>query len=428
MYDDFNPDFIIGSTVTANAPDADEDNVYLQIRNMLMTKTDFDPACENGVLIKPWSDVGIFSFDQASRLIDSGYVSTLKKIIEIKSFVTSVQLKEETDLKRIKYKNGLGKIIFENIEIEGLTKKQSQYVKKLFVKKQKELSLEKIKPRYFRLAEDDKIKSLFPVANFNSVTKKYTLKLTVKKEKPFAIELGGNLSNRPISEGFVGLRYKYLGKAAVTIYGNTYFGKLNTSVHGKIRFDLPSKMPFYIEGAATYSRFDYFKSSTLLYDLLKPAYLTQRDRFAELNLGFPFGNRAKFVLNGGAAELRNIYYQTENFSNKDTADRTDFLYGFGSAEYELNTLNRKQYASEGLYVNAKAKYFNGLESYFPGTTSTDTIEFDVPHQWIQFSSKFDYYLKTNKRFKIGLLGEGVYSFQDFFKNYFYPSKWSSQTN
>ncbi|MFL5752518.1 MAG: patatin-like phospholipase family protein, partial [Bacteroidia bacterium] len=292
MQEDFNPDYIIGSTVTANSPNPSEDNLYLQLRNMLMTKTDFDPSWENGILIKPWSDVGIFAFGDAERLIDSGYVAAMRQVEEIKKHITSYRTKAELDERRRRFVSGEKPLVFEEIEIEGLEKSQAIYVKRLFKKRQGELTLEKLKPRYFRLAEDNKIKSIFPTAILNPVTGRYRLNVRVKKEKDFVLQLGGNFSNRPISEGFIGLQYNYLGKIALTAYVNGYFGKLNTSTFGKLRIDFPSKLPFYIEPTITYSRWDYYRSSILFYGFQKPAYLTQRDKFSDLNIGFPIGNRA----------------------------------------------------------------------------------------------------------------------------------------
>ena len=418
MKEDFNPDFIIGSAVSGNSPNPNDENLYLQLRNMLMSKTDYNSGIENDIMLYPWSDVGVFSFNQAQRLIDSGYVSVLHNLPLIKERISSRKLNAAIKEKRNLYRNRLNPIVFEGIEIEGLTnRKQVHYIKKSLFHKNKALTIDQLKKRYFRLSEDDKIKSLFPISKFNAATGKYTLQVMAKKEKNMLLELGGNFSNRPISEGFIGIQYNYLRKRALTLYANAYFGKLNTSVMGKTKIDFPGKTPFYIEAVGIYSRWDYFRSSTLFYNILKPAFLIQEDGIGEAIIGFPLGNRAKVCASGGIANIGSTYYQTYNFSNKDTADRSDFQFAFGKIEYELNTLNRKLYASEGLHINLKAKYFNGLEYYQPGSTSTDSITFNIPHAWYQAFGKIDYYLKTSKFFKIGVLGESVFSSQEFFKNY-----------
>ena len=417
MLEDFNPDFIIGSVVTGNSPNPNDDNLYLQLRNMLMTKTDYNPSCENGVVLYPWSNVGIFSFDQAQRLIDSGYVSVLHNLPAIKERITSRNAETSIAVKRNDFRKAITPIVFDDVVIKGVNRKQADYIRKSLFAKNKSLTIEQLKKRYFRLSEDDKIKSIFPLAIYDSITGKYLLEVRAKKEKVMVLELGGNFSNRPISDAFIGLQYNYLGKKALTIYSNAYFGKLNTSVLGRTRLDFPGKTPFYIEAIGVYSKWDYFKSSTLFYNILKPAFLIQEDGLGEACFGLPFGNRAKIAAGVGLANMGSVYYQTDNFSDIDTADRTDFQFAYGRAEYELNTLNRKLYASEGLYINIRGKYYNGYEFYQPGTTSNDSITSDIGHQWFQLNGKIDYYLKTSKLIKIGFLGEGVISSQDFFKNY-----------
>lgn len=415
MRKDFNPDFVIGSVVTSNNPLPNDENLYLQLRNMLMTKTDFGDNIENGIIIKPWSDIGVFSFSEANRLIDSGYTATINAI----EHLNHPALSKKYNIKeaRQEYKTKLIPIVYDSIHVTGVNTKQQQYIKKSIFSKDKTLGIEQLKKRYLLLTDDDKIKSLFPISTYNPKTGKHSLEVIAKKEKNFRLELGGNFSNRPISAAFIGLQYNHLGKKSVTIYSNAYFGKLNTSLLGKIKIDFPGKTPFYLEAVGLYSKWDYFRSSTLFYNVLRPAFLIQEDAFTELSSGIPFGNRAKISLGGGIANMGNIYYQNYNFSEKDTADRTDFTFNYARAEYELNTLNRKQYASEGLYVNARLKYFNGFEYYRPGTTSFDTSKSIIFHDWIQLNAKLDYYLKTSNFLKIGVLGEAVLSDQDFFRNY-----------
>ncbi|HOR14084.1 MAG TPA: hypothetical protein PKX46_09155, partial [Clostridia bacterium] len=82
----------------------------------------------------------------------------------------------------------------------------------------------------FRLASDDKIKNMFPIAILDSSKKNYTLKVIGRKEKPFYIEPGAIISNRPISEGFLGVQYNRLGKIGFSAYnlsGSRYCDCLN---------------------------------------------------------------------------------------------------------------------------------------------------------------------------------------------------------
>ncbi len=421
MLKDFNPDFIIGSNVAEKNPKPDDENLYLQIRTLLTSPTNFNPVCENGILMEPWADVNVFNFDNAERLIDSGYAEAMRKIPLIKEQISVQSNKQELDQRRQNYRSyqHLDSIHFNRLEVYGYNKKQKEFITKSLVRKKQPFTLLQLKKRYFRLASDDKIKNIFPVAILDSSHRNYTLKLFGKKEKPFYIDAGAILSNRPISEGFLALQYNYLGRIGFNAYVNGYFGKLNTSTYAHVRFDFPGRVPFFIEPSASFARWDYYSSSVLFYDFLKPAYLIQEDKFAEVKLGVPVGNISQFNLAGGFTEWKNQYYQSDNFSRIDTADVTYFDYWYLQGNYKINTLNRKMYATDGTYLNAGARLVSGWESHYPGNTSLDTLEFKNRNKpnWLQLKLTFDSYIRTFKRFKIGIFAEGVYSTQTFFSNY-----------
>lgn len=417
MKQDFNPDYIIGSVVTGSNPKLSEDNIYVQIRNMLVTNPDFTLQHTAGTILTPWSDVGNFDFSSARRLIDSGYACTIRRIDTIRKIISKIRSQLEVNARRVAFKNKITpKIEIEDIEIEGLTPKQKIYILKMLTPVEQGMSLETLKRHYFRLATDDKIKNMFPTLFLNPLTGKFRLKLRAKRQKDLLLQVGGNISSRPISTGFISAQYNFLGKIALSIYGNGYFGRLNSSFSARVRLDIPGKIPFFLEPNITFSRWDYYRSSTLFYNFERPAYLTQSDRYGELLGGIPVGNHGKLIGGGGLAELSNVYYQTNNFSNKDTADRTNFTFSQANLKYEFNTLNRKLYASEGAFFQLMGKYYNGYEKLIPGNTTTE-IKDSVFHQWVMVKAKVDYYFKPHKKIKLGVLGEGVYSTQSLFANY-----------
>jgi NTE family protein len=420
MLRDFNPDFIIGSNVAEKNPKPDDENLYLQLRTLLMSQTNFSPVCENGIVIEPWSEVNVFNFDNAQKLIDSGYSATMRAIPMIRKQLRENK-KRDLSARRKKFQayRSLKNVIFNKVEIKGFNDKQTDFIKKSLFYKNEPFSFVQLKKRYFRLASEDKIKNIFPVAVLDSATNKNTLKLAGKTEKPFYLEPGIILANRPINETFLGLQYNHLGKIGFSAYVNGYLGKLHTGSFSRLRFDFPGAVPLFLEPSASYSRWDYYRSSALFYDFQKPAYLVQEDKFGELKCGVPIGNISQFNLAGGITEWTNRYYQNSFFTNLDTADITYFDYAYLQANYKINTLNRKMYATEGTLVNARARYLQGQESYYPGNTSTDTVSFKNKNQlpWLQLKLTFDSYIKTFRFFKIGIFGETVYSTQSFFSNY-----------
>ena len=421
MYDELYPDFIIGSSVTENSQLPNEDNVYLQLRNMLMSKSNFSPVCENGIIIKPWADVNVFNFTIVQQLIDSGYTATIRKMPEIKAHIINYENKVSLDQKRkaFKAKSLPSHIIYNKVAVIGVTANMQKFVAKSITHKRDTFTLKQLKRQYFRLMADEKIKSAYPITKLDTVTGKYSLTLNTKKDKHLFFDIGGNLSNRPISKFFLAVQYNHIGNIGFTAYANGYLGKLNSSSLTKIRLEFPTKTPFYIEPSFTISRWDYYKSSALFYDFEKPAYLVQEDLFGEINIGAPAGNIGKIVLSGGMSKWKNKYYQDDQFTRLDTNDVSVFDFGYGQLSYQINTLNRKQYAPEGTHILVRAKVLSGLEYYIPGSTSLDTaiLNSGKGHDWFNFKLTIDKYIKPIKYFKIGVFAEGVYSSQDFFSNY-----------
>jgi len=421
MYEELYPDFIIGSSVTENSKLPSDDNLYLQLRNMLMSKSNFSPVCENGVIIQPWADVNIFNFEAAKRLIDSGYVATMRKMPEIKAHIVNYENTVRLNEKRKAFQEKLtaSRIVYNKVIVKGVSANMQKFVTKSITHKRDTFTLKQLKRQYFRLMADEKIKSAYPITKLDTVSGKYSLTLNTKRDKHLFFDIGGNLSNRPISNFFLAAQYNHIGKIGFTAYANGYLGKLNSSSLIKIRLEFPTKIPFYIEPSFTISRWDYYKSSALFYDFEKPAYLVQEDLFGELNIGAPVSNIGKVVLTGGMSEWKNKYYQTDQFTRLDTSDLSVFDFGYGQLSYQINTLNRKQYASEGTKIFVRAKVVSGLEYYRPGSTALDTVSFinGLGHDWFNFKITIDKYIKPIKYFKIGVFAEGVYSSQDFFRNY-----------
>ncbi|MGZ3932987.1 MAG: patatin-like phospholipase family protein, partial [Bacteroidia bacterium] len=270
MQDEFHPDFIIGSTVAEKSISPEDDNLYLQLRHLMISQSNSE-LIKNGVVIEPWSDVNIFNFEDAIRLIDSGYAAAMRQMPEIKKQVQRMADAEALNVKRAEFKRAANQdsILFNQVNISGVNKSVERFIKKSIFYKNKPFTLSALKKRYFRLTTDDKIRSVYPVVEKDSASSFYRLNLMAKRQKSFYFDVGGDVSNRPISEIFVALQYNYLGKIGFTAYANGYFGKLNTSSLTKLRFDFPARVPFYIEPCFTYSRWDYFKSSPLFYSFEK---------------------------------------------------------------------------------------------------------------------------------------------------------------
>lgn len=425
MYQDFFPDLILGSNVAANPPPPDEDNVISQIKTMLVGKTNFTTVCQNGIIIEqPVDDISTFDFHKNKDALKAGYDETMKRIDEIKAAVTRRVDKSEVSAKRMAFRDKQPAVKIDNIYIEGLKKSQAVYVKKSLRRKNNEITLNEIRPAYFRLFSDDKIRSIFPSVKYNKESGYYDLYLDVKREKDLFLDFGGNFASRPINTAYIGAQYNYLGTFAASMMANGYFGKLYSSLQIKTRIDLPIDLPLFIEPEFTLNRWDFFRSSsnffqfdTTLKNDVKPSYLVQFERFEGINIGFPAGVKGRIRTSIIQGKQKDEYYQSRFFTSVDTADHTSFSFLSPSILYERSSLNKKLYANQGSYFAIKARYVNGEEYYEPGSTSNTDRNFSRFRNWYQVKFIYDNYYKRKGYLRLGIYAEGAYSSQELFKNY-----------
>lgn len=418
MLNEFKPDFIIGVNAGSYTDIPFEENVLSLIKTMMVQTTHYTVPREQDLLITPSvSSLSVFDFDRIKTAIDSGYAATIRMIEDIRSRSGPPVNLEELKIKRRLFKKEFSPVLIDHIEATGVSPKQEKYVRNILNYYNSCITLNEIRPNYFKLVTDKNIHSIFPTLHYNSITGYYDLDLIVKKEKALRLDFGGNISSSPINQAYVGIQYSRWGRHSLTAYGNIYFGKLYNSASLRVRYDIVKRSPFYIEPTITMNRFDYFKSSSAFLEDIKPAFLIQTDNFFGTYGGFPVRNKGKAFAGAGYINLKNRYYQTRSFSVEDVSDQTTFEGIVTSLEFERNTLNRKMYPSAGTYLSINGKVLSGREVTSPGTTGYINDTTKANHAWVQMRMVYDNHFKRMGIFTFGFYAETFISSQPFFSNY-----------
>jgi NTE family protein len=290
-------------------------------------------------------------------------------------------------------------------------------VQKIMVRKDAPVPLDDLKARYFKLFGDDKINTIFPTTSYNLDKKTFALNLDVKKEKDLELAFGGNFSSRSINTGFIGLKYNLFGLTSTTLSTNSYFGRFYGSIHSDIRWDISAKIPVSIQGGFTFNRWDYYKSLSTFFEDVKPSYILINERFGNFGISLPAGSKGIFRAETFYTHQFDEYYQITNFISTDTADKTEFNAWIGRLSYERSTLNRKQFASSGSFIQIGLKSVQGEEFTIPGSTSEVRDTTQKSHNWYSLKLNYQNYFLSSRHLKSGFLLEGVFSNQDFFDNY-----------
>lgn len=418
MCQEFNPEFVIGSNVSYNASPPQEDDLISQITNMLVTPTNFSIPCSQGILIQPQAGISTFEFDEVDQAIAHGYDATMAMMDSIKALIPYRTTPEEMAAKRAAFKSKIPTIQISEVQTTNKEKADESYVRKSILKnnKQQLISYGRLERRYFRTYATPQIDYLFPTLDLKKDSS-FLLHLDVTSKRNLKIDFGGIVSSRAINTGFVQLSYYHLGRTANTVELNSYFGKFYGSGRISGEVHLPSYYPVSFKGYFCLNRFDYFKSFATFFEDVKPSFLVQYETYVGGQVKIPLFNNSKSSLDYKHFELVDNYYQTTEFTNKDTTDITKFYGDAITFSLEQNSLNRKQFASAGTLLSFSAKYVQGKEHSISGSTSPETYDYRHVHQWINLNGEIHTFPIHTKRFSFGVHGIASLSSQSLFKNY-----------
>ncbi|MEI7661203.1 MAG: patatin-like phospholipase family protein, partial [Bacteroidota bacterium] len=415
---EFHPDVIIGSRVAQRYEKPDRDDIVSQLLTMLMERQSDSITYPHSVMVVPdIPSVDLMDFSGTTRLADSGYRATLRKIPEIRKLVHDSISADEIIRKREAFNKQKPELRFDSIHVTGLNKMQTGYVAKMLKHGNKTISIDELRHEYFRFIDESYVKSIFPVARFDHETGYYDLYLEMKKNNSFGAEFGGNFSLGNASMAFLQLQYKYLWTKALLFFANGYFGKVYSSAKVGGRFDFNSKTPWFIDINYTYNHFDYFMAASFFFDDKTPNYIKEGEYFGDVNIGLPVTHAAKLALGLNYAYTSKKYYQSNTFTRNDTSDVTTFRFIAPSLCFELNSLNRKQFANGGVRLMMKLSYINGYEGLTPGSTAVNKAIITRFHEWYRLQLVYDNFFEYIGPVKFGFYGEGVISNQPLFANY-----------
>lgn len=423
MRNDFDPDVIIGSNVSSKVYDhypygEDEDLISKSLLYMLLDKSDPSKIPATGVYVQPnLKKYTAFDFSYAKALIDSGYNQTLRQMDEIKRKIATRKSNQEVNEARDRYKKKEVPIKINEVTYEGFTRGQQKYLGRFFRNRKKPLSVSNVERGYYQLVSDDYFSNVYPSFRFNPNDSNYTFNLTRRQLNNFQVDFGGVISTRNTSNVYLGLNYYSFNYVLTHAQLNFATGEFYKSLQGKVRFDFPFFGRFYLEPEITLNSWNFFQANDILLQKYTPTVLTRVDRKYGASLGVPVARQVKAYVQGAYIVNNDKFIDHDVYVSSDTLDQlqlSGIRLGFG---VKFNTLNRKQYASEGKSFSVTGNYFSLKEEYVPGNTSVNKLPVNVNRQWVQAKISLEQYFKAGF-YHSGYLVEGVFSNQPTFSNYF----------
>ncbi|MDR2083559.1 MAG: patatin-like phospholipase family protein [Bacteroidales bacterium] len=417
MKEQFNPDVLIGSSVSSNYKDANKHDAVAIVQNIFMIDMDFDMP-ENGILLTPQlENVSLLNFDYTLQFIDSGYNEAIRNMELIKSRVSETLTKEELITKRNVFEQKKKPLFFKDVYAKNVNKRQAEYIDHLIIGDHNFLSVNEVRDKYNILVADENIFQASPSAKFNDSTGFYDLILDVETEMNFEAELGGHISWGGVNQAYLGLIHRYLDRFSINSRINGYFGTFYKSVGLYSKIDYPNNILVYGILDASINQKNYFTTSASLYSDASPSYLRQTEQHILLQTGIPFGKRSTIGIKGAFLYTTDKFYNTNYFTRNDTSDITHFTGVTAGVIFERNTLNNYFYPDFGMSLRITANFNYGKETYIPGTTSFETERNVQYHNWFNFSVVYEQFILSKKWISLGIYLQAELSNDKLWSNY-----------
>src|SRR5260221_480540 len=420
---EFKPDVIIGCNVSSKVYDKypygeDEKLISRSLLYMLLDKSDPGKVPSSGVYIQPdLKNYAAFDFGKVKALIDSGYAQTLRQMKEIKQKVALRRTCESVAEARNQFRNKTQPLIANKIQFRNFNSKQQRYLNRFFKGSKRPLYFSDIKSGYYRLVSDDYFKNVYPSFVYDSVSRVFDFQISRRPQNNFQVDFGGVIATRSISNIYLGLNYYRFNRILTHAQANFFAGDFYKSAQVKARMDFPSLGQFYLEPETTFNSWNFLQGKDIIFKTGSPTVLNRIDRKIGVSVGIPVGRQFKAALTGAYLNNRDLFVDENTFVSSDTLDQLSLTGIRGGFILSTNTLNRKQYPSEGKSYQFSFDWFDVEENFIPGTTSVIKSPVDQQHAWFRGRITMEQYLKKGI-YSSGYYLDGVISSQPLFTNYY----------
>jgi NTE family protein len=421
MRHDFKPEVMIGCVVD-NAEHPKDYDMYGQIQRMIMHPTNDSIGAGAGVQLKfDLDEIGLLAFEKADSVYKIGYDGALGVMDSIKRLVSRRIDPFSVELKRALFKSRLPAMRFKQIEINGVTELQREYILKVLKQDGEHyFSLEEFKVGYFKILTSSKIiKEIVPHAVYVEADQAFKLILDVEANNTLDVSIGVNLSSALSNQLYLGLSYELLNEVSQVYKGSLYLGRFHTGLGLSSQFNfVGSGLPKYIALQFSALKFNYYQDEKLFYQSDLPAFVTQYESFLKVKFGIPYRKDGKFELATGGAFMMDSYMQEKSsVFSKDSYDKSNYFIASVSGKIERNSLNGRQFNTVGFRRYLIGQYIIGLERYrYPNLTGGGNKPFESL-SYFQLKAGYEQYIPLKPKFIMGFKSDLVYNTKRHLDNY-----------
>jgi NTE family protein len=421
MQNDFNPDFIIGVSVSAADTKPIQNDIYSQLEDMIIQNNDYSVPAKDAVKIQvPVLDFGVLDFPAAKEIYSIGYKTGLSMVDSIKKRVRATEPFENVTRRRASFAKATPEVTFDSVKVTGATPSQTRYLTYLFegedIRRPHPITLPEAQDAYYRAVTDGKLSDLLPQAQFGRDGHN-TLLLEANVKNPWNIGVGGWITTSTNSMLYIDFGYHTLSLNSLDLdlgiwVGQSYFAG---RVAGK--FALRTSFPSFMQLEAVISRQKYYDSELLFYENTTPSFITDTQGFLQMNYEWALGREAKgFASLAYGWEGDNYFPYNNGDFNTSSKDKSRYKIAALKAGVELNTLNDQLYPSEGKEWKLNLLLSHETSKFISGTPTEASIPWKG-HLRGSAELLWRHYFGLHRNFKLGAMVNGLATLQKLYQNY-----------
>jgi len=421
VLEQFSPDVIIGSKAAQGNTPPDEFDIMAQIENIVMKPSSYEIDPERGLLLDmKLEKQSLLAFDKLDEFVEVGYKQTLAKMDSIKALVSHRTVDTATlALRREVFKERLPELRFNEFDITGLNEKQREYVERSIRQADSILDVNEMKREYLKLANDKSLLYLYPRAVYKPEDSLFTMKLRVIPQAPLEARFGLFFSTTGLAQTYLGFSYRQISEVSALLKGSIQFGRFYDGVNLGFRFDYPARIPLFFQGNFNYNGFQYNNyHSNFFFEDQKPPYVTEDEINFRFDVGTPYKINGLIKSGIGIGRNKEIYYMTRDFSSTDTSEVSNVNKVSLYVASERNTLDNKQFATEGTHRIHSVRAGYGVETYYPGSTAEAENNEKKSYYWWSVRLENSGFIPFRGSFYLGYHFRMQATFKPLLSNYY----------
>ncbi|MDE7381779.1 MAG: patatin-like phospholipase family protein [Muribaculaceae bacterium] len=419
MEQDFNPDFIIGVSVSSPDKKPQPGNVYSQLEDMIIQNNNYSVPADKGIKIQvPVLNFGVLDFNQAEEIYRIGYETGMAMVDSVMKRCPARRALSEVTARRHAFASKTPNVEFSKIEVEGAKPGQARYLESLFhgPEKQQEVNMKEVENSYYRAVTDGKLKDLLP-QYIPGPDNHNTLLLKANVKNPWNLGIGGWITSSTHSMLYVHAGYHTLSFNSLNLDLSGWIGQSYYAAMFSAKMALSGSVPSFVNFEAVVSRQKYFSDELLFYQDKTPTFITDSQEFFKAGYTMAVGRKGKFSATFGGGLVTDKYFP-DNYADFANAhkDVTNYRSIAIEAKYEYNTLDNQMYPMSGKFFDSNLILDYEGARFLPQGDKRGTIwgkarpSFSAEVKWKQF-------FPVHQRFIIGGAAEGLMTIKSLNQNY-----------